>query len=109
MLFVTLLITMTWCGALGGYFLKKASAQDFKENRPALIKWLFIGVVSYGTGAILNIIALRFMPYTVVFPLTSITYIWTMCLSAWLLKEPISARKVAGVAFILTGTVFLVI
>lgn len=109
MLFIALLVTMTWCGALGGYFLKKASAQDFKNNRMALIKWLFIGLVSYGGGAILNIIALRFMPYTVVFPLTSITYIWTMCLSAWLLHEPISARKIAGVGFILIGAVFLVL
>lgn len=103
-----LLIVMTWLGALGGYFLKKASVFDLKNERSKLIGTLVIGVGFYGFGAILNIIALKFLPYTTVFPLTAVTYIWTMVLSYFILKEKVGLRKIAGVLFILAGAVVLV-
>lgn len=70
---------------------------------------LSIGVGFYGFGAILNIVALQFLPYTTVFPLTAVTYIWTMVLSYILLKEKIGKRKIIGVLLILLGAVVLVI
>lgn len=103
-----LLIAMTWLGALGGYFLKKASSYDLKSERNKLIGTLVVGVGFYGFGAILNIIALNFLPYTTVFPLTAVTYIWTMILSYFILKEKIGFRKIAGVLLILTGAIILV-
>ena len=104
-----MLLVMTWCGAFGGYFLKLASDTDLKKDLPVLVKWLIVGLLSYGSGAILNIIVLRYMPYTVVFPLTSITYIWTFILSYVLLGEPITKRKLAGILLIIVGAVFLVL
>lgn len=104
-----MLLVMTWCGAFGGYFLKLASDTDLKKDFPVLVKWLIVGLLSYGSGAILNIIVLRYMPYTVVFPLTSITYIWTFILSYVLLGEPITKRKLAGILLIIVGAVFLVL
>lgn len=108
-LLVLMMLVMTWCGAFGGYFLKLASDTDFKRDLPNLVKWLIVGLLSYGSGAILNIIALRYLPYTVVFPLTSITYIWTFILSYTLLGEPITKRKMAGVALIIIGAICLVL
>lgn len=99
---------MTWLGALGGYFLKKASEFNFQTERRAVIIPLLLGVGLYGLGAILNIIALQYLPYTTVFPLTAITYIWTMLLSFWLLKERIGMRKIIGVLLILSGAFVLV-
>ncbi len=104
-----MLLVMTWCGAFGGYFLKLASGTDLKFERPALIRRLIIGLLSYGAGAVLNIFALRYMAYTIVFPLTSITYIWTFILSYVLLGEPITKRKIAGVVLIMAGAVCLVL
>ena len=108
-LLVIMMLVMTWCGAFGGYFLKLASDTDMKRDLPILAKWLIVGLLSYGSGAILNIIALRYMPYTIVFPLTSITYIWTFILSYTLLGEPITKRKIAGVVLIILGAVCLVL
>jgi drug/metabolite transporter (DMT)-like permease len=42
-----------------------------------------------------------------VVPLGGLTYIWTMIISAKLLHEKITRRKIAGVAVILVG-VFLI-
>lgn len=107
-LLILLLIAMTWLGALGGFFLKAASSHNINEERKAFLLRLIAGVGFYGLGAILNIVALRFLPYTTVFPLTAVTYIWTMILSYMLLKEKIGKRKILGVLLILTGAVVLV-
>lgn len=99
---------MTWLGALGGYFLKAASSYNINDERKKILIRLIIGVGFYGLGAILNIIALQFLPYTTVFPLTAVTYIWTMTLSFALLKEKIGKRKIIGVLLILAGAIVLV-
>ena len=63
----------------------------------------------YGAAAILNIIALQYLPYTIVFPLTAVTYIWTMIISKWILNETISSRKIIGVTLIVIGAIVLVL
>ena len=108
-LLVILLIVMTWFGAIGGFLLKKSSSCDFNKDRYRFWGWLAAGVSFYGAAAILNIIALRFLPYTIVFPLTAVTYIWTMMISYFILKENISIKKILGVALIVTGAVILVL
>ncbi|MGO1057675.1 EamA family transporter [Planococcus sp. FY231025] len=107
-LLVGLLLAMTWLGALGGYFLKAASSHNINAERKEFLLRLIAGVGFYGFGAILNIVALQFLPYTTVFPLTAVTYIWTMVLSYLLLKETISVRKIIGVALIVAGAIVLV-
>ncbi|MBS2772147.1 EamA family transporter [Anoxybacillus rupiensis] len=103
-----LLLIMTLSGALGGYYFKKASSQRLGFQAAFLLP-LFIGGMLYGIGAVLNIIILKQLPYTIVFPLTSITYIWTLGLSYVLLKEHITRKKMAGVLLILIGSIFLVL
>jgi drug/metabolite transporter (DMT)-like permease len=103
-----LLIVMTFLGALGGYYLKKAASQPIGFHVPFLA-FFAVGALLYGISAVLNIIVLQQLPYTVVFPLTSITYIWTFLLSSILLKETITRKKIAGVLFIIIGSIFLVL
>lgn len=107
LLFV-LLIVMTLMGAVAAFFLKKASG--FK-NITELIKNynLYIGAGLYLLSAIINIIVLRYLNYSVVLPLTSITYVWTMVISYLLLKEKIGIKKLLGVSFIIIGCICIVI
>ncbi|MFR2167688.1 MAG: hypothetical protein ACLS5W_07540 [Coprococcus sp.] len=46
----------------------------------------------YLVSALLNIYVLRYLDYSVVLPLTSVTYIWTMVISYFILKEKISKK-----------------
>ncbi|MGP4059110.1 EamA family transporter [Halobacillus sp. H74] len=98
----------TLFGAIGGYFFKKATTHGFALNG-YFIKHLFIGGSFYGAGAILNIITLNYLPYTIVFPLTSITYVWTLLLSYFFLQEIITFKKVIGVTFIIAGSFLLIL
>ena len=103
-----IIIIMTLGGALASIFLKKASS--FKNLKELLLnKNLYIGGFIYVTCAILNIIVLRHLDYSLVLPLTSITYIWTLVLAHMLLKESIGKKKIVGVVFIIIGAILLVI
>lgn len=99
-----LLLVMTLLGSVASLFLKRASGS---EGIIAMLKNinLYIGGFLYLTSAVLNIIVLRYLDYSIVLPLTSITYIWTMILSYMILKEKITKKKLAGVILIIIGAI----
>lgn len=101
--FISLLI-MTMLGSVASLFLKKASGT---EGIFAMLKNvnLYIGGFLYLASAVLNIWILRYLDYSVVLPLTSLTYIWTMVLSYLILKEKITKKKIGGVMLILIGAI----
>lgn len=102
------IIFMTLLGAVGGMFFKKASAAKLGLNRHFLTP-LGVGAFFYLVSAVLNIGVLKFLPYTVAFPLTSLTYLWTLSIAYFYLKEPLTYRKISGVILILIGGWLLVI
>lgn len=108
---VLLVFIMTLTGSMGAFFLKKGMNKIQKITILNLIKnsYLYIGGVLYVTGAFTNIYLLKIMPYTVVYPMTSLTYVWTMIISTLLLKEKIRLNKILAVGFILIGICFITI
>ncbi len=108
MIFFVLILCMTLMGAAASVFLKKASGSEgilqMLANRN-----LYIGGFLYAAAAGVNILVLRYLDYSVVLPLTSVTYIWTMALSYLILKEKITGKKVLGVLCIVAGAVCVVL
>lgn len=102
-----LLILMTLCGSLGGYFLKRASSNLNSIKTLILNKYIYIGGIFYCLGAFINIILLKYIPYNIVLPLNSITYIWTLLLAYFLLGERINKYKLLGIGCIVVGVVLL--
>lgn len=102
-----LILIMTILGATASCFLKKASTQ---KNFVMMLKKcdVYIGAFLYIIAASLNVVALRFMDYSIVLPLTSITYIWTIVISHCFLQERITVRKIWGVGCIVAGVSILV-
>lgn len=82
---------MTVLGSVAGYCLKKASKNNGILN---LLKSLFLysGGILYLLSAVINIYLLKIMPYSVVLPLTSITYVWTMVISYFALHETLNCE-----------------
>lgn len=102
-----IIVLMTILGAVAGLFLKRASSSDGLVEM--ILNWnLYAGGILYLVAALLNIYVLRFMEYSVVLPLTSITYIWTLVVSYLFLQEKITRKKVAGVCLIVMGAIVLV-
>lgn len=102
MAYYIILLFMTLLGSIASLFLKKASGG---KNILKIIqnKNIYIGGILYLASAILNIYLLRFLDYSTVLPLTSLTYVWTMFLSKIILKEKITVKKTVGIAMILAG------
>jgi drug/metabolite transporter (DMT)-like permease len=97
---------MTIIGALAALFLKKAS--EFKNLKELIFNInIYIGGVLYFLSALLNIYILHFLEYSIVLPLTSITYIWTMMFSSFVFNEKIALKKVAGLVCIFVGVIFI--
>lgn len=102
---IFLIFIMTISGSLGAFFMKKASGRLDKISvlKVLQIPELYAGGILYLIGACTNILLLRMLPYTVVYPVTSVTYVWTMVISCILLKEKITVNKVAAVILIMLG------
>ncbi|MGO4731994.1 EamA family transporter [Paenibacillus sp. 2KB_22] len=98
---VAVLIVMTLCGALGGAGLK---AYASSRNRLHLL----MGLGFYGTGALLNIVLLKFLPLTVVLPANALTYVWTLIIAMLVFKETVGPLRWIGVACIMGGLCLLV-
>lgn len=108
MIYVCLILCMTFIGSVASVFLKKASGSDGLLQM-LLNRNLYIGGFLYVAGAVANIIVLRYLDYSVVLPLSSVTYIWTMVLSNRMLDEKITKKKILGVACIVLGAICVAI
>lgn len=105
MLYV-MLVLMTMIGSVASFFLKRASQSESLLRTLGNYN-LYLGGGLYLLSALLNIYLLRFLDYSVVLPMTSLTYVWTMFLSSRLLGERVTNRKLAGVALIVAGSVLV--
>lgn len=100
------LLIMTMIGSVASLFLKKASGSNGLIEMLRNVN-LYIGGFLYVTSAVLNIWLLKILDYSVILPLTSLTYIWTMVLSYFILKEKITLKKMVGVCLILIGAIII--
>ncbi len=107
---VVILLASTCISSLASYFLKKASPRDGGNKLKILLSpFFYLGGVMYVVAAAANIFLLQKLPYAVVLPLGSLTYIWTMIFSNRLLGEKITARKILGMCIIIAGVVLVAI
>ena len=106
MRYYVILLIMTMIGSAASLFLKRATGS---EGVLQMLKNtnLYLGAGLYFLSALLNIYILKYLDFSVVLPLTSITYVWTMLLSGLVLKEKISAKKIMGVALIFVGAILV--
>jgi drug/metabolite transporter (DMT)-like permease len=102
----SLILVIVGCviGAYGGILLKKASG-TLKLRLSSIIhnKYLIKGVLIYGVGTVMYIIALRGGELSILYPLIATTYIWTAIFSQKLLGEKMNRYKWIGIILILIG------
>lgn len=88
-------------GALAAFLLKKGSNKRMLNLETAL------GLFLYVIGAIIMVITLKYAPVSVVYPVTSATYIWSFIFANRYLNEKIGSKKVFGLSLITIGIVFM--
>ena len=104
MIYFFMVLSMTFMGSAASIFFKRASGSDGFVKMLLNVN-LYIGGILYLAAAAVNILVLRVLDYSVVLPISSITYIWTMLLSYVILKETITKKMMLGVLCIVIGAV----
>ena len=105
---IGLVFLATVIGSFGSLLLKFGS-KDFSLNILKLLKnyKLILGLLIYVFTSVLFIIALRGGPLSVLYPITSLTYIWIGFLSVKFLKEKMNRFKWTGIVFIIIGVILI--
>ncbi|MDR0875292.1 MAG: multidrug transporter [Clostridiales Family XIII bacterium] len=108
-LLYAMLIAGCALGAFASYFFKGASGALNGLNVTILLrqKTFWLGGLLYLVAAVNNIFLLRYFDYSILLPMSSITYIWTMVIASRLLGEQITKRKIFGVCAIIAGAVLI--
>ena len=86
---ILLMLISSVCVCIGQLFWKISATQG--------ILALFIGFVLYGVGALVMIIAYRFGKLSVLQPMLSLSYVLSIFLATFILKERISLFNCVGV------------
>lgn len=105
MITILLVVLMTLCGSFGSFFLKKATAGELVgiiKNRN-----FYIGGALYFSSLVINVYLLTRLDYSLVVPLCSLSYVWTMILSCKFLGEKITYRKIWGTVVMILGIMLL--
>lgn len=105
---ILLFVLMTFLGALGSLLLKMSTKGTMSPMKVIFHPCFIFGGLFYFLSAVINIIILKHVKYSIFLPLTSVTYIWSMLLAYFVLKEKISKEKIFGIVSILVGTFLLV-
>ncbi|MFH0869442.1 MAG: EamA family transporter [archaeon] len=103
-----MVLIATIAGAFGALYLKR-SAKSMKGSLISKIfeKNLIIGLFLYGVGSLFSLVALKFENVSIVYALTSMSYIWIALLSRKFLGEKINRFKWFGISLIILGVVLM--
>ncbi|MFC2134814.1 EamA family transporter [Bacteroidota bacterium] len=106
---LSIVVFATFIGAFGSLYLKKGSAdlhRHFWKNLHNNHK-LILGIFLFGVSSIFYVWALKFAELSLVYPVTSLSYVWISFMSIKFLGEKMNNYKWLGIIFIIVG-VFLI-
>jgi drug/metabolite transporter (DMT)-like permease len=101
-------ILAAFVGSFGAVCLKSGAARlEFKIG--ALLRnWpLALGVVLFLFSSVLFVLGIRNGELTILYPMASLNYVFTLIWSRIFFKEALTPNKFAGLALILAGVVCL--
>ena len=100
-------LLMTLAGSLGAFFFKKSTSDLTNVFSLLRVHSFYLGGFLYCLAALMNVVLLRYMDYTILYPMGAVAYIWSLIISNRFLGEKITKKKVLGIALICVGVVLL--
>jgi len=105
---ILLMFLAAFIGSFGAVFLKSGAHRISRDWRALLGNWpLATGILAYGGSSALFVVGLRKGDLSILYPMISLGYIFTLLWSRLFFGEPLTKTKFAGVGLILAGIVFL--
>jgi Membrane transporters of cations and cationic drugs len=95
-------------GSMGAAFLKGGAQRLERNLRSVYTNWrLAAGISAYLTSAVFFVLGLRKGELSVLYPMVSLGYIFTLAWSHIFFGEPITRTKLLALGLILTGIALL--
>ena len=95
-------------GSFGSVFLKAGAGRLHRNISSLIFNWrLAAGVLMFVASSFLFIAGIRRGELTILYPMVSLGYIFTLLWSKLFFDEPFTRNKFAGLAAILVGIVLL--
>jgi drug/metabolite transporter (DMT)-like permease len=102
-----MVLVASFIGSFGAVFLK-AGAGQIKSLRTLIVNpKLAGGVCLFLFSTVFYLIGIRQGELSVLYPMVSLGYVWTLFWSRLFFGEPLTRNKFAGLGLILLGIVFL--
>jgi uncharacterized membrane protein len=105
---ILLTIFATFIGAFGSLYLKKGSKHVSKDFFKLITNYeLLFGIFLFLFSSVFYITALKYGELSLLYPITSVSYIWVSLLSVKFLNENMNKYKWLGITLIVIGVVFI--
>ena len=105
---ILLVFLASFIGSFGAVFLKFGAGRLHRDLKTVIYNWrLAVGIALYLLSFVFYYLGVREGELSVLYPMVSLGYIWTLVWSKMFFAEPISRRKVSGLALIIAGIIVL--
>ena len=104
-----LVLGASFVGSFGAVFLKAGAGRLDRAHLATLfLNWqLALGILSFLGSSVLFVLGIREGELTVLYPMVSVGYIWTLLWARLFFGEPFTRNKFLGLALIIAGIVCL--
>jgi len=105
---MALVVAGSFIGSFGAVLLKAGAGRLSRSIRSVIANWrLGLGVFAYGLSSVFFVLANTKGELTILYPLVSLGYLWTLVWARLFFDEPLTRFKFLGIGLILVGVFFL--
>ncbi len=102
-----LVFTASVVGSFGAVFLKKGAGRLDGNVTSFINSRLFVGVALYLGSSVFYALGLRGGDLSVLYPMVSLGYVWTLLWSRLFFHETFTPQKFLGLGLVLLGVIFV--
>ena len=102
-----LVLVASFIGSFGAVFLKSGATRTDSVRTLLFNPRLALGVTLFLLSTVFYLMGIRKGELSVLYPMVSLGYVWTLAWSRLFFKEPFTREKFAGLGLILLGIALL--
>ncbi|MGD0500690.1 MAG: multidrug ABC transporter [Bryobacteraceae bacterium] len=102
-----LMVASSLVGSAGAVFLKLGAARTNRNILSFVNPQLGFGVALYLGSSVFYVLGIRGGQLSILYPIVSLGYIWTMIWARLFFKESFTGRKLAALGMILAGVILV--
>ena len=103
-----LVLAASFVGSFGAVTLKHGANRLGSGVLEMFLSWrIGLGIVLFLVSSVFYLVGLKHGSLTVLYPLVSLGYVWTLFWSRLFFREPFNRSKLLGLLLILIGVLFI--